>query len=289
MRSSRRLFLRPRSLAVLTAALAAMLCAATPVAARPPAPPSPGAPTSAIRCSPVSATGATTSAHYTLELDVRHHRLGADDPGVVTIKARATQALSRFDLDFSGDSVGSVRVDGAPAAFSATARSWSSLRPADPRPPAVRACAWRTRPGRGRSVPRTPSDLNKVAGDRLVRDAVGLDHRGPAERRPPDLPQQRRPVGPGEYTFRGVHARRLDLRGQRRADRRADRSAAAPCGSTSEREPMASELIQLAFGGLTVGSGRRAAACALRDVAPTSQIDRRSSRRWCAPATTWTA
>ena len=38
-------------------------------------------------------------------------------PVVETIQARATQALSRFDLDFSGDSVSSVRVDGAQAAF----------------------------------------------------------------------------------------------------------------------------------------------------------------------------
>jgi aminopeptidase N len=35
--------------------------------------------------------------------------------GTVTIVARATQSLSRFDLDFAGDSVGSVAVDGRSA------------------------------------------------------------------------------------------------------------------------------------------------------------------------------
>ena len=33
------------------------------------------------------------------------------------MSARATQALSSFDLDFAGDSVGSVSVDGRPAAW----------------------------------------------------------------------------------------------------------------------------------------------------------------------------
>src|SRR3954451_23667385 len=37
--------------------------------------------------------------------------------GTVNILARATQSLSRFDLDFSGRSVGSVTVNGAPASF----------------------------------------------------------------------------------------------------------------------------------------------------------------------------
>src|SRR4029078_10694725 len=37
--------------------------------------------------------------------------------GDVTLRAVATQALSRFDLDFAGPSVGSVSVDGRAASF----------------------------------------------------------------------------------------------------------------------------------------------------------------------------
>ena len=37
--------------------------------------------------------------------------------GKVTILARSKQALSRFDLDFAGQSVGSISVDQPPAAF----------------------------------------------------------------------------------------------------------------------------------------------------------------------------
>ncbi|HYY12490.1 MAG TPA: hypothetical protein VE781_16250, partial [Kineosporiaceae bacterium] len=49
-------------------------------------------------------------------------RYPAKDPqqtvtGDVTMRARATQDLSRFDLDFSGLSVGSVQVNGRAASF----------------------------------------------------------------------------------------------------------------------------------------------------------------------------
>ena len=36
----------------------------------------------------------------------------------------ATQALSRFNLDFDGDAVSAVTVNGHPAAFASRARSW---------------------------------------------------------------------------------------------------------------------------------------------------------------------
>ena len=54
-----------------------------------------------------------------------------------------------------------------------------------------------------------------------------------------------------------------------------------------EREPMAAELIQLAFGALTVERGLRAGRAPARRWPPTRSA--RSSRRSSAPATTWTA
>ncbi len=59
--------------------------------------------------------------------DVRHYHLAlryaTSDPaqsidGTVTITARATQSLSSFNLDWAGDAVGAVEVDGRPATFS---------------------------------------------------------------------------------------------------------------------------------------------------------------------------
>src|SRR3954464_5814405 len=58
--------------------------------------------------------------------DVQHAHPGRTDApaapsqgidGTVTILAVATQSLSRFDLDFAGDSVGSISVNGLPAKF----------------------------------------------------------------------------------------------------------------------------------------------------------------------------
>ena len=60
--------------------------------------------------------------------DVRHYGLQlAYDPttdvldGTATIRARATQGLSRFDLDFVGMNVRSIKVNGRPATWSRTA------------------------------------------------------------------------------------------------------------------------------------------------------------------------
>src|SRR3954453_6985160 len=79
--------------------------------------PSPGAPGIGDRLYPTLGNGGYDVQHYDLAL-----RYATDAPtqgidGTVTIVAVATQSLSRFDLDFSGDSVGAVSVDGLPARF----------------------------------------------------------------------------------------------------------------------------------------------------------------------------
>jgi aminopeptidase N len=66
---------------------------------------------------PTLGNGGYEVEHYDLRL--RYETADPTQPldGTVRILARATQALSRFDLDFAGDSVGEVRVNGRPAAF----------------------------------------------------------------------------------------------------------------------------------------------------------------------------
>jgi len=80
--------------------------------------PSPGAPGIGDPLFPTLGNGGYDVLHYNLQL-----RYETADPlqpldGTVRILARATQALSRFDLDFAGDSVAAVRVDGLPAKVS---------------------------------------------------------------------------------------------------------------------------------------------------------------------------
>ena len=51
-------------------------------------------------------------AHYDLDLRYATNAPSQSIDGTVTIVARATQDLSRFNLDFAGASVGAVSVNG---------------------------------------------------------------------------------------------------------------------------------------------------------------------------------
>jgi aminopeptidase N len=79
--------------------------------------PSPGAAGIGDRLFPSLGNGGYDVQHYDLDLRYATAAPSQGIDGTVTIAAVATQALSRFDLDFTGDGVGSVSVNGARAAF----------------------------------------------------------------------------------------------------------------------------------------------------------------------------
>ncbi|WP_229924501.1 M1 family metallopeptidase [Streptomyces sulfonofaciens] len=113
---------RRRSLPVLAAAatVAAALTgpparATAPVAPAAPAAPSPGAPGLGDPLLPLDGNGGYTVRHYTLDFDWQAPR--TPFAATATIRATATQALSRFDLDFAGNVLRSVTVDGRAATF----------------------------------------------------------------------------------------------------------------------------------------------------------------------------
>ncbi|WP_428985861.1 M1 family metallopeptidase [Streptomyces pyxinicus] len=62
---------------------------------------------------PLAGNGGYTVRRYTLDFDWRAPR--TPFPAGAAISATATQALSRFDLDFAGNTLREVTVDGAPA------------------------------------------------------------------------------------------------------------------------------------------------------------------------------
>src|SRR4051794_2077486 len=105
--------------------LAAAAVLAAPAAAAPPpsAAPTPGAAGLGDRLFPQLGNGGYDVQHY--DVDVRYPTSAPSSPmqGTVTLVARATQALSRFDLDFAGQSVGGVAVNGRAAAWRRTART----------------------------------------------------------------------------------------------------------------------------------------------------------------------
>jgi hypothetical protein len=81
-------------------------------------PPSPGSSSAGDPYFPPDGNGGYDVDHYGLRL--RYHPRTDVLVGRATIRARATQPLSRFNLDFVGMRVRSIRVDGAPAAWSRT-------------------------------------------------------------------------------------------------------------------------------------------------------------------------
>src|SRR5215475_135536 len=101
--------------ALVTGVLATLGLGGTALAGPPP--PTPGAADIGDPLFPGLGNGGYDVSHYTIDLDYQTADAVQTVPGVVTIKARATQSLSQFDLDFSGDSVESVEVDGQPATF----------------------------------------------------------------------------------------------------------------------------------------------------------------------------
>ncbi|WP_306208835.1 M1 family metallopeptidase [Actinoplanes sp. RD1] len=108
---------RNKRLSAVLAAGAAALVTVTGAAPASAGYGTPGAPGLGDRLYPLLGNGGYDVRDYALDL-----RYPAKDPaqaitGSVTVSAVATQALSRFDLDFGGGSVGAVTVDGRSARF----------------------------------------------------------------------------------------------------------------------------------------------------------------------------
>ena len=80
--------------------------------------PSPGAPGIGDRLFPTLGNGGYDARHYTLSLRYPTADRVQTVVGALTMEAKATKALSRFNLDFDGFAVSAVWVDGRSAAFS---------------------------------------------------------------------------------------------------------------------------------------------------------------------------
>jgi aminopeptidase N len=97
--------------------VAAAIALAVPASASAFDRPTPGAAGIGDRLFPTLGNGGYDVQHYDLDLRYATSAPSQGIDGTVTLLARATQSLSRFDLDFAGDSVGGVSVNGLPAKF----------------------------------------------------------------------------------------------------------------------------------------------------------------------------
>jgi aminopeptidase N len=99
---------------IALAAVVTVVVAAAPVSANPP---SPGAAGLGDRLFPNLGNGGYDTLHYHLDLRYATAAPTQGIDGTVRIHARATQSLSRFNLDFSGAGVGAVFVNGRAASW----------------------------------------------------------------------------------------------------------------------------------------------------------------------------
>jgi aminopeptidase N len=250
-----------RRIAALVVVLA--LSATTPALASHHSAPSPGSVGIGDVLFPTLGNGGYDATHYSLALRYPTTAPGETVQGRVTMFARATQALSRFDLDFSGDSVGSVRVDGRPASW-----TWSDgelvITPSHPLRDhekfAVRV-TYTAHAFTPAADDPFPFGFFTVNGGSVTAGQPNFSHTfypvndHPADKASYDIsfdvPAGTTAVGNGDLVFRRTsHGRTYS--------------------TYLMREPLASELIQLAVGDFDVTHRGRVDGVHVRDVSSSS-------------------
>jgi aminopeptidase N len=239
----------------LVLALVALAVAAAPARA------APGAASIGDRLFPGLGNGGYDVQHY--DLDLRYATSAPSQPidGTVTILARATQSLSRFDLDFAGQSVGGVTVDGARAGW----RRDGEELVITPRRELRRGEPFVVQVSHFTAVPTEPGEEDSTFA--LFIHADGSATAGQPNVEHFVYPSNDHPRDKATFTFR--------------FDVPAGTTAVAngvPLGHWTkhgrttwlyaERHPMATELTQLAVGNFDVTSPGRRPGVLLRDVTP---------------------
>src|SRR5215210_6849940 len=250
-------------LALLVAGLLAVAAQAAP-----PGAPSPGAPGIGDQLFPTLGNGGYDALHYDLALRYPTATPAQPVDGVVTMLARATQSLSRFNLDYAGDTVNAVTVGGAPATFSRIGEELVIT----PSRPIRRHKRFVTR------VSFCGHTYEPAVDDPFpfgwFSTATGSVTAGQPDRGDDIYPVNDTPADKATYSFRlnvpssvrtaVANGRFLGKRSQ------GDRTV----WSYSERHPMASELIQVAVGDFEVVNRGSTAGVPLRDVVESTQAAR---------------
>jgi aminopeptidase N len=248
--------MRARGLAV---ALLATAVVAAPAAAAP----TPGADGIGDRLFPQLGNGGYDAKHYDLAVSYASSAPEQDVAGKVRMVARATQSLSRFDLDFSGDTVGAVRVDGHSADFERVGQELV-VTPAQ----AIKRGRTFEVVVRFVSGPFTPAPDNTIPFGWFTT-VDGSVTAGQPDQSNRIYPVNDHPADKASYTIK------LDVPAGVTAVANGElRSRSTRSGRNRSvyemKEPLASELIQLAVGKLDVIRRGFVGGVRVRDVAPTA-------------------
>jgi aminopeptidase N len=201
-------------------------------------------------------------SHY--HLDLRYGTSASTDPivGSVSIDARAEVALDRFNLDFSGSGVTGVEVDGRPASWR---RQGEELVVTPSRPLlADRSFTVRVSGFSATPVPPAPGEVFPAP---LVSTPDGSLVAAQPDGAHAIFPCNDHPSDPASFSFRldvptGTTAVANGVFTGRRVE------AGRTTWSYRQRQPMATELVQLAVGDFTVQTGRSHTGTPQRDVTP---------------------
>ncbi|MGW7236509.1 M1 family metallopeptidase [Streptomyces sp. NPDC054804] len=224
--------------------------------------PAPGAPGIGDPLMPLDGNGGYTVRRYTLDFDWRAPETPFE--AGATISATATQALSRFDLDFAGNTLHKVTVDGAPAG---AVRDGDELVVTPARPiPRGHAFAVRVtytadptqRRRRGDAI-REYGWVPTADGTLLCAQPDGAKLVFPVD----DHPSLRAPV-----TFRITTPAGLRAVANGRLVDRAQRPGGRVRWTYDSEEPIAAQLIQVAIGRFTVVDSTGPRGLPVRDVVP---------------------
>ncbi|MGW5325348.1 M1 family metallopeptidase [Streptomyces sp. NPDC004014] len=239
--------------------------------------PSPGARGIGDPLLPLDGNGGYTVRRYDLAFDWRAPATPFE--AAATVTATATQALSRFDLDFAGNTLHAVTVDGRPAR---TRRDGDELvvTPARPLP---RGAAFTVRvaytadPAQRRHRRDAIGEYGWVPtpdGTVLYPQPDGAKMIFPAD----DHPRLRAP-----FTFRITTPADLSAVANGRLVERARQPGGRVRWTYDSEEPIAAQLVQVAIGRFTFADGTGPHGLPVRDVVPQDLVDATREHRSRTP------
>ncbi|MGW6914334.1 M1 family metallopeptidase [Kitasatospora sp. NPDC054939] len=268
---------RAAVIAAVALALAAPLAVPGTAAADGAGAPSPGAPGLGDPIFPLDGNGGYDVRHYTLDFDWAAPRTAF--PARTEIEAVATQALSRFNLDFAGNTLGRVTVDGRPAT---TVREGDELV-VTPQRPLRRGAPFTVR------IEYTADPTQLRHREDAIEDYGWIPTPDGTVLYPQPngakmiFPSNDHPSRPARFTFRITAPDDLTAVANGTLAGRRSAGDGRTRWTYEAKQPLSTQLVQVAIGRYTVLTGTGPGGLPLRDVIPTDLVDRVEPYRRLTP------
>ncbi|MFD4633157.1 M1 family metallopeptidase [Streptomyces sp. NPDC058284] len=271
---------RRRGRLVLAAAVTAAAALTAPVSQAAPATtekPSPGAPGLGDPMFPLDGNGGYRVDHYYLDFDWQAPKTPFE--ATTTIRAHSTQALSRFNLDFGGNTLHAVTVNGSAAG---AAREGDELT-VTPKSPIARGSSFTVKvtytadPTQTRHRDDAIEDYGWIPtpdGTVVYPQPNGARLIFPAD----DHPSRRAPI-----TFRITTPADRTAVANGRLVSRAERPDGRVRWTYDSEQPLSTQLVQLAVGKFRLIDGEGPGGLPLRDVVPDALVEPTAAYRGLTP------